>query len=202
VGVSPEDQALAAAALVEGLQADAPIGFAVHDEQLRFELVSDSLAAINGRPAAEHLGRRVTEILPPALAAPVESVLPTPDRVVVATLEQVAAYASKSGKREWVAAADIANGAFSREKDMRVGATSLDAKGRWLVVGGSGSLTIIELATGQQKDQIHPEAVPTLSKPAGKAYPFGKSFASVALSPEGILWGLPGDAGMKWTLLR
>ena len=73
--VSREEQALAAAALVEGLQADAPIGFAVHDEQLRFELVSESLAAINGRPAAEHLGCRVTEILPPEIGAPVEALL-------------------------------------------------------------------------------------------------------------------------------
>ena len=75
MGVSPEDQALAAAALVEGLRADAPIGFAVHDEQLRFELVSRSLAEINGRPPAEHLGRRVTDILPPELAEPVEALL-------------------------------------------------------------------------------------------------------------------------------
>ena len=75
VGVSPQEQALAASALVQGLQADAPIGFAVHDEQLRFELVSNSLAAINGRPAAEHLGRRVTEILPEALGAEVEALL-------------------------------------------------------------------------------------------------------------------------------
>jgi PAS domain S-box-containing protein len=75
VGVSPDDRALAASALVEGLQADAPIGFAVHDEQLRFELVSHSLAAINGRAAAEHLGRRVTDILPPELAGPVEQLL-------------------------------------------------------------------------------------------------------------------------------
>jgi signal transduction histidine kinase/PAS domain-containing protein len=66
---------MAANALVGGLQADAPIGFAVHDEQLRFELISHSLAAINGRPAAEHLGRRVTEILPPELAGPIEAVL-------------------------------------------------------------------------------------------------------------------------------
>jgi signal transduction histidine kinase/PAS domain-containing protein len=66
---------MAASALVEGLQADAPIGFAVHDEQLRFELVSHSLAAINGRPPAEHLGRRVADVLPPALAGRVETLL-------------------------------------------------------------------------------------------------------------------------------
>jgi PAS domain S-box-containing protein len=73
--VGPEDQAMAAAALVCGLADDAPIGFAVHDEQLRFVLVSDSLAAINGRPASEHLGRRVADILPPGLAGPVEAML-------------------------------------------------------------------------------------------------------------------------------
>jgi len=75
VKLSRDDQALAASALVQGLPADAPIGFAVHDELLRFELVSDSLAAINGRPAADHLGRRVAEILPPDLAGPVDALL-------------------------------------------------------------------------------------------------------------------------------
>ena len=75
MGVSPEEQALAASGLVEGLQADAPIGFAVHDEQLRFELVSHSLAAINGRPPAEHIGRRVADVLPPELAGQVEALL-------------------------------------------------------------------------------------------------------------------------------
>jgi PAS domain-containing protein len=75
VGVSPEEQALAATALVQGLEADAPIGFAVHDEQLRFELVSNSLAAINGRSVEEHIGRRVADVLPPDLAASVEGLL-------------------------------------------------------------------------------------------------------------------------------
>src|SRR4051794_39956955 len=42
VGVTPDEQAFAAEAMVLGMQADAPIGFAVHDEQLRFELISDS----------------------------------------------------------------------------------------------------------------------------------------------------------------
>ena len=75
MGVSPDEQALASSGLVEGLQADAPIGFAVHDEQLRFELVSHSLAAINGRPPAEHLGRRVSDVLPRELGGKVEALL-------------------------------------------------------------------------------------------------------------------------------
>ncbi len=73
--VSPQEQAFAAAALVEGLQADAPIGFAVHDDELRFELVSHSLAAIYGRPPEEHIGRRVTQILPGGPAGEIETLL-------------------------------------------------------------------------------------------------------------------------------
>jgi PAS domain S-box-containing protein len=61
--------------MVLGLNADAPIGFAVHDEELRFLLVSDSLAAMNGRPAAEHIGLRVSEILPGPLGQEVEALL-------------------------------------------------------------------------------------------------------------------------------
>jgi len=75
VEVTRDDQAFAASALIQGLPADAPIGFAVHDEQLRFELVSNSMAAINGRPAADHLGRRVADILPLELAEPVDALL-------------------------------------------------------------------------------------------------------------------------------
>lgn len=75
MGVSRQEQTLAAAALVESLQPDAPIGFCVFDDELRFTLVSDSLATINGRPAREHLGRRVGAILPPQLAAGVETAL-------------------------------------------------------------------------------------------------------------------------------
>ena len=75
MGVSPDDRALAAEAMVLGLEEDAPIGFAVHDEELRFELVSDSLAAMNGLPAAEHIGRSVREILPAPLGEEVEALL-------------------------------------------------------------------------------------------------------------------------------
>ena len=106
MGVSPEDHALAAAALVEGLQADAPIGFAVHDEQLRFELVSHSLAAINGRPPAEHFGRRVGDILPPELAERVEGLLAeVRDNGVARTGIEIdgSTHATPGERRTWVA---------------------------------------------------------------------------------------------------
>jgi len=106
VGVSPEDQALAATALVQGLQVDAPIGFAVHDEQLRFELVSHSMAAINGRSPAEHLGQHVADILPPELAAPIEDLLAeVRDTGVARTGIEIGGttHAAPGERRTWVA---------------------------------------------------------------------------------------------------
>ena len=104
MGVSPEEQALAASALVEGLPADAPIGFAVHDEELRFVVVSPSLAAINGRPPADHLGRRVTDILPPELATAVEALLAgVRDSGIARTgIDMDGATHAARGRRAWV----------------------------------------------------------------------------------------------------
>lgn len=46
------------------LFADAPVGFALLDTDLRFVMVNKTLADINGVPVAEHVGRTVEEILP------------------------------------------------------------------------------------------------------------------------------------------
>ena len=73
--VSPQEQALAAAALIDGLGADAPVGFAIHDADLRFVAVSPSLAALNGNPVADHIGRRVPEMLPGELGEHVEALM-------------------------------------------------------------------------------------------------------------------------------
>ena len=53
------------------LLAGAPIGYAVLDADLRFVMVNEHLAAINGRPAAEHVGRSLGEVVP-TLAATAE----------------------------------------------------------------------------------------------------------------------------------
>ncbi|MCZ6784533.1 MAG: PAS domain-containing protein [Proteobacteria bacterium] len=42
----------------------APVGLCMVDRDLRFLYVNDWLAAINGRPAAEHIGATVAEVLP------------------------------------------------------------------------------------------------------------------------------------------
>jgi PAS domain S-box-containing protein len=51
-------------ALLEALFAETPIGLAFWDTEFRYQRVNDVLAAINGRPVDEHLGRRVSEVLP------------------------------------------------------------------------------------------------------------------------------------------
>jgi PAS domain S-box-containing protein len=51
-------------AVLETFLHGAPIGFAVLDLDLRFVLVNDRLAEMNGLPAADHTGRHVSEIVP------------------------------------------------------------------------------------------------------------------------------------------
>ncbi|NEE04245.1 SpoIIE family protein phosphatase [Phytoactinopolyspora halotolerans] len=59
--------------------ADAPVGFAVFDEQHRYLAVNAFLAERTGKAIAEHLGRRPAEVLPPELAAHTEAMI---DRVL------------------------------------------------------------------------------------------------------------------------
>ena len=73
--MSRPDKALAATALFKGLQADAPISFSVHDEELRYELVSQTLAATNGLTTEQHHGRRATDVLPAEISPAVEALL-------------------------------------------------------------------------------------------------------------------------------
>jgi signal transduction histidine kinase len=75
VDVSPQDQAFAATALFRGLQADAPISFSVHDEQLRYEFVSYSLAATHGLTPEDHHGRLPSDVLPATIGLQVEALL-------------------------------------------------------------------------------------------------------------------------------
>lgn len=49
---------------LESLLEASPIGIAFLDRNLRYLRINDSLAALNGRPAKEHLGRTLAEILP------------------------------------------------------------------------------------------------------------------------------------------
>ncbi len=137
-----------------------------------------------------------------SLGLPIDALLTAPDRVLAATAEQVVCLNTKTGRKDWSATPEATGQHYSRDKDMRIGATSLAARGKWLVVGAAGSVSILELASGQVKDQFRAEGAPPAPRAGGKPFPFGKSFASVGLGPEGIFWGVATDAGTRWTLMR
>lgn len=56
-------------AFLKTILAQGPVGYALVDRELRYLSINDRLAAINGYPAAAHLGRQVSEILEPELWA-------------------------------------------------------------------------------------------------------------------------------------
>lgn len=53
----------------------APVGLFHFDQDLKYVRVNDAMAALNGLPAADHLGRTLAELLPPELAAATEPML-------------------------------------------------------------------------------------------------------------------------------
>jgi PAS domain S-box-containing protein len=64
--------------LLQAVEVAAPVGFAVLDKDLRYVRVNEALAAMNGIPAAEHVGRAISEVVPelaPGVEDPMRAVL-------------------------------------------------------------------------------------------------------------------------------
>jgi signal transduction histidine kinase len=59
-------------ALLDSMLANAPIGFAFFDRKFHFVRVNQFLADMNQLSINRHLGRKLSEILPPSAAAPLE----------------------------------------------------------------------------------------------------------------------------------
>ena len=53
-----------ALAFLEDLQAKSPVGLSLLDRDFRFLRINEELAAANALPVGEHIGRRVTDVLP------------------------------------------------------------------------------------------------------------------------------------------
>ncbi|QKW23477.1 SpoIIE family protein phosphatase [Kitasatospora sp. NA04385] len=68
-------------AVLDGFFDQSPIGLAVYDTELRFVRLNEALARINGLSAEEHLGRRISAVLPGINAHEIENVM----RQVIAT---------------------------------------------------------------------------------------------------------------------
>ena len=62
-------------ALLETVYATSPVGFALHDESLRFVRINQTLADINRLPIDTHVGKTASEILPSAIAAEATTLL-------------------------------------------------------------------------------------------------------------------------------
>ena len=74
------DPDLPAGALLDALFSEAPVGLAYWDREFRYRRINPELAAMNGVPAEEHLGRRISEVLPelaPALEPTFREVIET-----------------------------------------------------------------------------------------------------------------------------
>jgi PAS domain S-box-containing protein len=82
---------------LEALLAASPIGIAFLDLELRYVRINESLAALNGRPVAEHIGRSVDEIIPQAT-----DVLVPVLRAVIATGAPVLNRATTVGERTFL----------------------------------------------------------------------------------------------------
>ncbi|MDH6576835.1 SpoIIE family protein phosphatase [Kitasatospora sp. MAP5-34] len=68
-------------AVLNGFFTQSPIGMAVYDTELRYVRLNNALARINGIPVADHLGRRISAVLPGINSAEIEAVM----RQVLAT---------------------------------------------------------------------------------------------------------------------
>ncbi|MFE3112630.1 SpoIIE family protein phosphatase [Kitasatospora indigofera] len=62
-------------AVLDGFFTQSPIGMAVYDTDLRYVRLNSALARSNGLLVPDHLGRRVTEVLPGINGAEIESVM-------------------------------------------------------------------------------------------------------------------------------
>jgi PAS domain S-box-containing protein len=98
-----EAEARSAQAVLDAFFAGASVGMAFLDRDLRFQRVNDALAALNGIPAAEHIGRTAAEVLPdgnPRVVAMLRRVLETGEPVE----EDVAGYyaTAPAERHHWI----------------------------------------------------------------------------------------------------
>jgi PAS domain S-box-containing protein len=100
-----ERQATESLTLLETLQSTAPVGFGFVDREFRFRRVNEMLAAINGAPVEQLVGREVAEALPalwPQLKPVYEQVLATGNPVLNQELEGETQAAAPAGTRHWL----------------------------------------------------------------------------------------------------
>src|SRR4051812_45815262 len=87
-------------ALIDAVYATAPVGLAFVDEDMRYVRINEAMAAISRQSVDEHLGRRVSEVLPAPLGEIVEArVREARDTGQVVTEEDVSSHVGLNGGR-------------------------------------------------------------------------------------------------------
>jgi PAS domain S-box-containing protein/putative nucleotidyltransferase with HDIG domain len=90
--------------LLETLQANVPIGFSLVDPDFRYLRINETLAASNGVPVAEHIGRRVADVVPdlwPQIEPYYRQVLGTGEPVLNIEIERSSSE-DPAGPRSWL----------------------------------------------------------------------------------------------------
>ncbi len=91
-------------ALFKAFFAAAPAGMSIFDEQLRFVLINETLAEMNGFPVEAHIGRTLREVLPelaPAVEPIYQSILDTGESILNSEISGETP-AKPGVKREWM----------------------------------------------------------------------------------------------------
>jgi PAS domain S-box-containing protein len=87
-------------ALIDAVYATAPVGLAFVDEDMRYVRINEAMAAISRQSVDEHLGRRVSEVLPAPLGEIVEArVREARETGHVVTEEDVSSHVGLNGGR-------------------------------------------------------------------------------------------------------
>src|SRR4051812_23354544 len=90
-------------ALIDAVYATAPVGLAFVDEDMRYVRINEAMARISRQSVEEHLGRRISEVLPAPLGGIVESrVREARDTGHVVTEEDVSSHVGLNGGRALV----------------------------------------------------------------------------------------------------
>src|SRR4051795_6290874 len=87
-------------ALLDAVYATAPVGLAFVDEEMRYVRINEAMAAISRQSVEEHVGRRISDVLPAPLGGIVESrVREARETGRVVTEEDVSSHVGLNGGR-------------------------------------------------------------------------------------------------------